>query len=277
MMPEIVSYSAQAGGSLVTSYVLEYNRGSGSVFFEVTGFTVEQLERTIIVQGTPGVTYTFRYTIKNILGFSIGYSPETVIKCAKAPAAPVIVTTTIIGKNVVIQWTPSSDNFDRVIRFEIEIKSFTGVWLQSTLTCDGSSAQIRQDNQCSVPLVTLIQVYNLKQGNYVEVRIASTNTIGTSNYTYSTGVYIQTVPLTPIAPTLGQNSSYQHIQIVWEPITNLTLTGGLPILSYKLDWDAGTNQVVWTTLVGLNQAYLGTSWTQGGCIPGTVYYIRLSV
>lgn len=178
-----------------------------------------------------------------------------------APLPPVSVTTTVSGKNVLIQWSPSSDNFDTVIRFNIEIKDYTGLWVHSIQTCDGSSVQIRQDNQCSVPLITLINVYNLQQGNNVEVRVSATNTIGTSNYTYAVGVWIQTVPMVPVAPTLGQNSSYQHIQVVWQQITDITLTGGLPILSYRLDWDAGTNQAVWTTLVGLNQAYLGTTWT----------------
>lgn len=86
------------------------------------------------------MTYIFRYQVKNILGFSIGYSPETVIKCAKAPSSPISVTTTVSGKNVLIQWTPSNDNFDTVIRFEIEIKDYTGAWLQNSLTCDGASA-----------------------------------------------------------------------------------------------------------------------------------------
>jgi len=98
------------------------------------------------VQATAGVTYTFRYSIKNIIGFAIGYSPEIEIKCALAPLPPVSVTTTVSGKNVLIQWSPSSDNFDTVIRFNIEIKDYTGLWVHSIQTCDGSSVQIRQDN-----------------------------------------------------------------------------------------------------------------------------------
>jgi hypothetical protein len=65
---------------------LEYNRGDGSsTFYEVIGETDEQLERVVPVLTVPGLSYLFRYRVKNVHGFSIGYSPEVEIKSAKAP------------------------------------------------------------------------------------------------------------------------------------------------------------------------------------------------
>jgi len=84
-MPEIVSLSELAGGSEITSYNLESNQGAGSVFYEVTGESIEQLNRVIIVTTTPGQTYKFRYRVKNMLGFSTAYSTEAEFKSAKAP------------------------------------------------------------------------------------------------------------------------------------------------------------------------------------------------
>jgi hypothetical protein len=71
---------------------------------------------------TPGATYLFRYRVKNLLGFSDEYSPVAELKSAKAPLTPESALTSISGKNVKIEWTPSSDNYDTVTRYEIEIK-----------------------------------------------------------------------------------------------------------------------------------------------------------
>lgn len=73
-MADVTDYSPSAGGAEITSYNLEYNKGAGTTFFEVLGFTTEQLETEVTVSTTPGLTYIFRYRVKNIFGFS-GYSP----------------------------------------------------------------------------------------------------------------------------------------------------------------------------------------------------------
>jgi len=83
-MSEVQDYSVNAGGAEITSYNLEYNKGAGTTFFEVTGYTTEQLDTEITVPTTPGDTYLFRYRVKNMFGFS-GYSPVVSIKSAKAP------------------------------------------------------------------------------------------------------------------------------------------------------------------------------------------------
>jgi len=50
----------------------------------------------------PGVTYLFRYRVKNIFGFSYNYSPVSMIKSAIAPNAPTNLSTSISGRNVLI-------------------------------------------------------------------------------------------------------------------------------------------------------------------------------
>jgi hypothetical protein len=54
-------------------------------------------------------------------------------------------------------------------------------------------------------------------------------------------------------------------------------TGGSPILSYRLDWDDGTDMIIWPTLVGEDTPYLGTTWTQSVNVPGKYYNFRLSL
>jgi autonomous glycyl radical cofactor GrcA len=63
----------------------------------------------------------FRYRVKNIFGFSTGYSPVATIKSAKRPEKPASITTSISGQNVKIDWVTPFDNYDSITRFEIEI------------------------------------------------------------------------------------------------------------------------------------------------------------
>lgn len=128
-MPEIVSLSELAGGSEITSYNLEFNNGAGTVFTEVVGQTVEQLQRVIQVNTTPGTTYLFRYRVKNMLGFSTSYSPEAEVKSAKAPNEPLSAATSIAGKNLKIEWVPGDENYDTVSRYEIEIRTAQSEWV----------------------------------------------------------------------------------------------------------------------------------------------------
>ena len=130
-MVDVLDYSQTAGGAEITSYNLEYNQGAGTTFFEVLGFTTEQLETELTVQTTPGLTYLFRYRVKNIFGFS-GYSPQASIKSAKAPSQPLSVQTSISGENVLISWVPADDNYDTVLRFEIIVQKKDGSWSQET-------------------------------------------------------------------------------------------------------------------------------------------------
>lgn len=168
-MPEINSFSLMAGGAEITSYNLEYNQGSGgSTFYEVIGFTEEQLDKEIEVDTTPGVTYLFRYRVKNMFGFSLEFSPETEVKSAKAPEEPTGVVTEIVGHDLKIGWSPSDDNYDPITRFEIEILNKQGEWVQNTLTCDGADETIKTNNECLVPLLTLLSDdYQLEQGENI--------------------------------------------------------------------------------------------------------------
>jgi hypothetical protein len=208
-MPEVESNSVFAGGAEITSYNLQYNMGDGSsTFYEVIGESYEQLETVITITTTPGTTYLFRYRVKNVFGLSDDFSPEVEIKSAKAPNEPSSAATSIVGYDVKIEWVPSDDNYDAIIRLEIEILSKQDVWIQNTLTCDGADETIQTNNYCFVPLLTLLSTdFALEQGDIVNVRIAGTNTIGSSTYIEIAGVLVQTVALAPDAVLEGANTT----------------------------------------------------------------------
>ena len=278
LLPEVADFSLQAGGAQITSYNLEYNQGLGSDYFEVTGETQEQLLTQITVSTTPGLTYSFRYRLKNIFGFSQHYSPPVEIKSATAPDAPTDLLSEVSGRNVRISWAAASDNFDPLTRFEVEIQDKAGTWISETTTCDGADETIRTNAECFVPLLTLISSnYLLEQGDRVNIRVAATNKMGTSAYTQIEGVPVETVPLKPPAVTQGDQTTDTQIHVTWNEIVTLTETGGSPILSYRLDWDDRSDKTVWYTLVGYDSAYLGLTWVQTGALPGETYSFRMQV
>lgn len=85
----------------------------------------------------------------------------------------------------------------------------------------------------------------MKQGDPIVVKIAATNNLGTSDFLEVSGVEIQTVPLAPPAVQEGEQTNESQIHVVWSLITDEPGNGGAPILSYQLDWDNGTNQMIW--------------------------------
>lgn len=87
----------------------------------MVGYSEEQLLRQITVLTVPGVTYKFRYRVKNIFGFCAGYSPEVEFKSAKEPDTPSDLLTSISGRNIKIQWTAQSENYDPITRYEIQV------------------------------------------------------------------------------------------------------------------------------------------------------------
>jgi hypothetical protein len=97
-MPEIISGTIAAGSASISSYGLEWNSGSGTTFTAISGDPTESLTRVIAKTSlTSGHSYIFRYRVKNIHGWSAGYSPQVTIVAAKKPSDPVSATTVLIG------------------------------------------------------------------------------------------------------------------------------------------------------------------------------------
>jgi hypothetical protein len=63
-----------------------------------------------------------------MLGFSEQFSPIVEIKSAKAPETPLSISTSISGRNVLVQWVPAFDNYDEVTRYEVEFLASDNSW-----------------------------------------------------------------------------------------------------------------------------------------------------
>ena len=63
---------------------------------------------------------------------------------------------------------------------------------------------------------------------------------------------------------------------MWTTLTTHEDTGGAPVTSYSLEWDAGSAQATWTSLVGFTYSFLETEYiVTTGVTPGQEYYFRV--
>ena len=181
IMPEIEDNSADAGGSTITSYQLEWMRPTDTEFQDLIGSSGDNLNRLITPSTTPGQAYTFRYRVSNVFGWSAGYSSQVTVLSATPPDTPATATTEITGSYVKIDWAKPADNYSTITAYEVTVKDTNGAQQVDLVSCDGADAVIREATECLVPLTTLIgPTFLLKQGDLVEVAISAQNAIGTS-------------------------------------------------------------------------------------------------
>jgi hypothetical protein len=239
-MPEVVDGADAAGGSGITSYNLEWNGGVGTSFHEIVGGSTLNLNRDVTVATTPGQAYLFRYRVRNVFGWSDGFSPQVTVLSAAVPDTSAAATTEISGQNAKISWAAPSANYDSITSYKILILSQSGELLEETQTCDGFDGTIIENTECFVPLALLIVPdFNLAQGDPVRVQVTASNSIGESEPSAmnsatdpATTAFIETIPQAPASVTRGEASSYAQIQINWFALETDAETGGSPILSY---------------------------------------------
>ena len=179
-----------------------------------------------------------------------------------------------------IWWVEPVDNYDAITRYEVQIQTAEGTFRESTETCDGADETIRLNTECWVPLTTLIGGdFGLQQGEPVVVRLAATNNIGVSEFTQIDGVLVETVPLKPNPVFKGAGTTDLQIHVQWDPVTDFAETGGSAVVSYRLDWDDSSNELVWHTIAGHDTSYpfLLTEFTKTLTTPGNYYKFRLQV
>lgn len=83
---------------------------------------------------------------------------------------------------VIIDWTAPFNNGIVISGYSVTIRSKAETYL-STVACDGNDPQIVSATLCKVPLATLTaSPYLLALGETVNVKIAATNTYGTSDF-----------------------------------------------------------------------------------------------
>lgn len=144
------------GGSPILEYSLEYDDGSGMIPF--VGTTI--LDQQLAVPASSGQTFSFRYRVRNIYGWSASYSSETPtvnIRAATVPDPPTGVTTSHNLNQVVVSWTaPAFTGGAGVLitGYMVTIrKSDLTTYSQDISSCDMSASSLLT---CNIPMANLL-------------------------------------------------------------------------------------------------------------------------
>lgn len=90
------------------------------------------------------------------------------------------------------------------------------------------------------------------------------------------GAKIQTEPVDVKNVRRGAGTSESQIQVDWDPLTTFADVRGPSIVSYHLQWDAGTSGAFWLDLIGNNAFYTSTTFTFSyGLTAGNIYNFRV--
>ena len=146
------------------------------------------------------------------------------------------------------------------------------------LLCTGTDSDVLQNAFCLIPMVDFLSSpYSLTRGSLIIARVSAKNSIGWSaSSTLSVqGVEVQTTPAQPANLIVDMSATYEtQARVIMIAQTLVAQTGGSSIISYALEWDAGTAGSTYTPLVGDATNNLVLSYTQTSLTSGASYRFR---
>jgi hypothetical protein len=183
--------------------------------------------------------------------------------------------------SVRLSWSAPADNAAPITAYSLEVLDRNGlVWSEETTHCDGSAAAALTALQCAIPMEVLRAApFSLQRGDLVQVRARAYNRDGWSvaSATNTEGATVRTPPTFMHPAVRDPASSDSQIVLTWATLTAEADTGGAAILSYGLEWDAGSGGASWTGLAGYTVRSLTPTFTvSSGLTPGARYEFRVS-
>jgi predicted phage tail protein len=267
------AYPADDGGSAVTQYRVQYNRGMDNTCSNPGSGTWSALEPvtapslTFTWSGLANGNYCIRVYADNVVGNGTAArmtSGRTAVQVMTAPGDPRSATaeSTLAGE-ITLSWlAPLDDGGSPITFYRVRSGSVSG----SSVTCSSANTGTTDDNV----LTTSFTLTGLSSSSWYCMRVRATNTLGTSNY-----VYVGPVRASPLAAPSAP------VSVVVTPGTNkvdLSWTdpgdGGSPITNHRVEYSSsatGPWGVVGVAGVGAN-----TSATVTGLTNGTPYFFHVS-
>jgi hypothetical protein len=199
---------------------------------------------------TPGKTYKLKVEARNSIDYS-DYSNELTAIAAIVPTAPAAPSTIMDVNNVIIDWnspsTSSQTAYGSAISgYKVYIRWSDGTYSEETTNCDGSTADIIANTECTIPIsVLMASPYSLVAGNSVYASVVCYNGVGespNSNVGNGATVVVSSVTDAPVDVARSTIISLDKtsISIVW---ADGAFDGNQPILDYRVSFDQGSG--VW--------------------------------
>ena len=281
---EALATAEETGGSPILSYNVQWDQGNGGAFENLAGYLSDFAGTSFIVTSgiSPGAAFRFRARGKNMWGWG-PYSTILTAAPSSTPEQMQLVTVTIDPSTggVTLRWAAPDDNAADITEYSVEVLAHDGLtWSEENTHCDGSTAATMSALACTIPMATLTAPpFSLLRSELVRARARAFNPNGWSieSGTNAAGATVRTPPTFMYPPIRDPASSDSQVVLTWSPLTAEADTGGAIILSYGLEWDAGSEGVSWTALAGFTVRTLVPTFTVStGLVPGAPYMFRLS-
>jgi hypothetical protein len=278
VVTELASGEA-AGGATIDSYHLEWDQGTGAWTDLVGEDGAYQLATSHTVPGVAGGNaYRFRARAHNVHGWGPA-SAEAVIYATSAPAQPDPVTTAQVNENIEIQWAAPLNNYESLDAYRVAVQSSSGTFVEDLTNCDASAPDIMDELRCRVPVAVLVAApFSLPPGATVVAKVQARNARGWGPFSAenTAGALVITVPLAMAAPVRDSAATTTaQIKVSWTALV-APANGMSDVLTYNLEWDAGSDGAAWAEVVGETTDYLLTHFTvSSGLTPGTSYRFRV--
>ncbi len=230
----------ERGGTTILGYKLYWDAGTGTTDVVVVEGMVFTYTLVGLAQHQP---YRFKLQAKNIYGYG-AFSSETVITTTDIPSImdPLVVSYDA-NQDVVVTWTEPNTGGQPILSYDIRIFIPLTKTFVVDPNCIGSDPAMRQ---CTFGMSYLVSTYGFVYNELIQAIGKSTNMHGSSEYSpvNVVGPIALTKPTFMFPVTEGSNTVKDSIELLWDPIVQLHHTGGVPILSYIIDWDQGGSS--WT-------------------------------
>lgn len=140
---------ALTGDAAITEYSLYWDNGTGVVDILLASQNVLDYR----VRGTTGgVTYSFAVAASNVYGQ--GLTSDVLVSLASdVPNIILIVSTSIVGTDVLVTWSAPDPNFEPLLEYDIVFLSSTGAYVREGTNCGGQNPAVAQ---CSLDMHVVI-------------------------------------------------------------------------------------------------------------------------
>jgi titin len=244
------------GGAIISSYTLQYRTGAGNW----TTIPLISQPQYIITGLNQSTTYDIQVVAINVVGagsYSIIVNGQT----DSTPNNPTDLQGSYGNAQVSLKWTaPNNNGGTPIVNYLVEYK------LASTIVPPGSWSQVYTGSNGTAYIVT-----GLTNGLLYDFRVLAVNGVGIGSQSIIIKVMPSTTPGLSVI-TSSVSCDNQQILVTWAAPVD---TGGLPILSYNLQYSSTSSTGSWLPTIPDTFSASTRSYRFTGLTNGTQYYFQV--